>query len=91
MYQNMAVQLEFLLPFKFGAVSMAKKTGATIVPAGIYGDYKFRTKNLSVRFGTPFKVDNMTLEEANNKLRDEVGKLMRKSEMEERKKKKNIK
>ncbi len=82
---------EFLLPFKFGAVSMAQKTGATIVPAGIYGDYKFRTKNLVVRFGEPFKVDGMSLEEANNKLRDEVGKLIRKSEMEARKKKRNIK
>ena len=81
---------EFLLPFKFGAVSMAKKTGATIVPAGITGDYKFRTKNLTLRFGTPFKVDDMTLEEANNKLRDEVGKLMRKSEMEDRKKRRNL-
>ena len=81
---------EFLLPFKFGAVSMAKKTGATIVPAGITGDYKFRTKNLTLRFGEPFKVDDMTLEEANNKLRDEVGRLMRKSEMEERKKRRNL-
>ena len=82
---------EFLLPFKFGAVSMAQKTGATIVPAGIYGDYKFRTDNLVLRFGTPFKVDDMTLEEANNKLRDEIGKLIKKSEMELRKKKRNIK
>ena len=82
---------EFLLPFKFGAVSMAKKTGATIVPAGITGDYKFRTKNLTLRFGKPFKVDDMTLEEANKKLEEEVGKLMRKSEMEDRKKRRNLK
>lgn len=68
---------EFLLPFKFGTVSMAKKTNATIVPFGITGDYKFRSKNLTVRFGTPFKIENMTLEEANEKLRNEVGKLMK--------------
>ena len=68
---------EFLLPFKFGTVSMAKKTNATIVPFGITGDYKFRSKDLTVRFGTPFKVENMTLEEANEKLRNEVGKLMK--------------
>ena len=68
---------EFLLPFKFGTVSMAKKTNATIVPFGLTGDYKFRSKNLTVRYGTPFKVDNMTLEEANNKLYKEVEKLMK--------------
>ncbi len=67
---------EFLLPFKFGAVSMAKKTNATIIPFGLTGDYKFRSKNLTARFGTPFKVANMTLEEANDKLYNEVKKLM---------------
>ena len=67
---------EFLLPFKYGTVSMAKKTDATIVPFGLTGDYKFRSKNLTVRFGTPFKVGNMTLEEANEKLYSEVKKLM---------------
>lgn len=68
---------EFLLPFKYGAVSMAKKTDATIVPFGLTGDYKFRSKNLMVRFGTPFKIGNMSLEEANNKLYNEIEKLMK--------------
>ena len=68
---------KFLLPFKFGAVSMAKKTDATIVPFGITGDYKFRSKNLTVRFGEPFKVGDMTLEEANKKLEEAVGNLMK--------------
>ena len=63
---------ELLLPFKFGTVSMAKKTNATIVPFGITGDYKFRTKNLRIKFGAPFKVGNMSLESANEKLRKEV-------------------
>ena len=67
---------EFLLPFKFGAVSMAKKTNATIIPFGLTGDYKFRSKNLTARFGAPFKVENMTLEEANEKLYNEIKKLM---------------
>ena len=65
----------FLLPFKFGTVSMAKKTNATIVPFGLTGDYKFRSKNLVVRYGTPFKVGDMSLEEANDKLYHEVEKL----------------
>ena len=59
---------ELLQPFKFGAVSMAKKTNATIVPYAITGTYKFRTKNLKVTFGEPFKVGDMSLEEANEKL-----------------------
>ncbi len=68
---------KFLLPFKFGAVSMAKKTNATIVPFGLTGDYHFRSKNLTIRFGKPFKVENMSLEEANNKLYKEIEKLMK--------------
>ena len=67
----------FLLSFKFGTVSMAKKTNATIIPFGLTGDYKFRSKNLVVRYGTPFKVGNMSLEEANDKLYHEVEKLMK--------------
>lgn len=68
---------EFLLPFKFGAVSMAQKTDSYIVPFGITGEYKFRSKNLTIQFGKPFKVDGMKLEEANNKLHDEVEFLMK--------------
>lgn len=69
----------FLLPFKFGTVSMAKKTNATIIPFGLTGDYKFRSKNLTIRYGTPFKVEDMDLEDANKKLYEEVERLMRES------------
>ena len=75
----------FLLPFKFGTVSMAKKTNATIVPFGLTGDYKFRSKNLTIRYGTPFKIGDMDLEEANNKLYQEVENLMRENLEEEEK------
>lgn len=67
----------FLLPFKFGTVSMAKKTNATIVPFGLTGDYQFRSKNLTIRYGTPFQVDDMSLEDANQKLYQEVESLMK--------------
>lgn len=67
----------FLLPFKFGTVSMAKKTNATIIPFGLTGDYKFRSKNLTIRYGTPFKVGEMDLEDANKKLYEEVERLMK--------------
>jgi len=68
---------EFLLPFKFGAVSMASKTDSYLVPFGITGDYVFRSKNLVIRYGKPFKVGEMTLEEANQYLHDEVEALMK--------------
>lgn len=68
---------EFLLPFKFGAVSMAAKTDSYLVPFGITGDYKFRSENLTIRYGNPFKIDANDLESANKKLYYEVEKLMK--------------
>ena len=68
----------FLLPFKFGAVSMANKTDSYLVPFGITGDYKFRSKNLTIRFGKPFKASD-DLEKANKRLEEEVAKLMKES------------
>ena len=70
---------DLLQPFKYGAVSMAEKTNATIVPFAITGEYKFRSKDLTVTFAKPFKVGNMTLEEANEKLYKEVLKLLKKN------------
>ena len=69
---------EKLLPFKYGAVSLANKTDSLIVPFGITGDYKFRSKNLTIRYGKPFKVGDLSLEEANQKLYKEVEKLIKK-------------
>ncbi len=76
----------FLLPFKFGCVSMAKKTDSYIVPFAVTGDYKFRSKNLVYRIGKPFKVTNMELPDANKKLEKAIGDLMKKSLSEEKKK-----
>lgn len=67
---------EFLLPFKFGAVSMAQKTNAYIVPFGITGDYRFRSKNLTIRFGKPYKIED-DLGKENKKLEEIVGSLMK--------------
>lgn len=67
---------EKLLPFKYGAVSMAIKTESTIIPYAIKGKYKFRSKNLQINFGKPFKVDGLSLEEANTKLFNKVSKLL---------------
>lgn len=67
---------KLLLDFKFGTVSMADKTDATIVPYAVTGDYKFRSKNLMIRFGKPFKVTDGDLEKANKKLYNEIESLM---------------
>lgn len=65
-----------LLPFKYGTVSMAKKTNSYIVPYAITGEYKFRSKNLKIRIGKPFKVEN-DLEKSNYKLTEEIRKLLK--------------
>ena len=68
---------EFLLPFKFGVVSMAQKTDSTIVPYAITGEYKiFKKNHLNIRFGEPFKVPkDMDLKEANDHLFKEISEL----------------
>ncbi len=67
---------KLLLRFKPGAVALAKKADAYIVPCGLTGDYKFRSKNLCIRYGKPFKVSDMTVQEGNEKLYNEVEKLV---------------
>lgn len=80
---------DFLLRFKTGAVTMAKKSDAYILPFGLTGDWKFRSKDLTVRFGKPFKVGDMTVEEANQKLYHEVEHLMLENLDENKKMKKH--
>lgn len=74
-----------LLPFKIGAVYLAKETNATIIPFAISGDFKIRSKNTILRFGTPFKVDNTDdLTTANTKLYEEILALKRQNDQETR-------
>ncbi len=61
---------DLLLPFKMGTVKMAKETNATIVPFAITGEYKFLRNKLTITFLKPFKVKDMDLVEANEKLRN---------------------
>lgn len=71
---------DILLPFKYGAMSMAKKTNAWVVPVAVKGKFKFRSKNLVIRYGRPFKVDDMTVDKATDKLRKKILELLDKSE-----------
>lgn len=63
---------ELLLPFKFGAVSLAQKTNSLIVPFGIKGSYSFRSKDLIIKIGKPFSIENMSLETANTLLYNKI-------------------
>lgn len=65
---------EILLSFKYGAVSLAKKTNSYIVPVAITGKYKFRGK-LAIKYGKPFQVED-DLQESNEKLKEEIIKLI---------------
>ena len=69
-----------LLPLKFGAVSLSKKTGSYIIPYAITGEYKFRSKNLTIRIGKPFEVTD-NLEESNRHLKEEIISLIKENEI----------
>lgn len=67
-----------LLKFKHGTVVIAKKTNTKIMPFAIKGKYKLFRKDVIIEFGKPIDVSKMELEEANEYLRNEVLKLLRK-------------
>lgn len=67
---------EILLPFKYGAVSLAKKTNTRIVPYAITGEYKFGANDLKIEFGKPIDISDLDLEEANAYLFEEIKKLL---------------
>lgn len=62
---------DILLPFKYGAVSMSKKTNAYIVPFAITGKYKLFNNDLTIKFGKAF-IASSDLDEANNLLSDRI-------------------
>ena len=66
-----------LLPFKFGAVSLAKKANALIVPFGVRGNYTGKKGDLVTRIGEPFSVEDMDSDKANKVLREKILKLMK--------------
>lgn len=61
-----------LTDFRYGAASLACKNNALILPVAVTGDYSFRSRTLAARIGTPFSAANMTTQEANNRLKDEI-------------------
>ncbi len=65
-----------LIPFKFGAVSLANKTNALIVPCGTRGLYDGNKNQLITKIGKPISVKGMSLDEANELLRKNIIDLM---------------
>ena len=70
---------KIVLPFKYGAVSFAKKTGAYIVPFSITGKYKLFRKSIKITYGSPYKVKD-DLEKENRILMNKVIELIKKGE-----------
>ena len=56
---------------------MAKDTRAIIVPFGIKGDYKIFSKNLTIKFDKPIKIENDDLEQEKERLVSLVENLMK--------------
>lgn len=64
------------LPFKMGAVKMAKDADAYIVPFVIKGSYNIFKRNLSITFLEPYKIKDKDLAKENEKLQAKVVKLL---------------
>lgn len=67
---------EIVLPFKYGAVSFAKKTNAYIVPFAITGKYKIFGRSIKITYGKPYKV-KQDLEVENNRLMNTVKRMIK--------------
>lgn len=62
---------DILLPFKFGAVALAQKNDAYIVPCVNVGKYTPFLSRVETYFGKPYKIDkDADLKEENEKLRN---------------------
>lgn len=62
---------DIVMPFKIGAVKMAKETDSRLVPFIITGKYKFLKKTIQIEFLKPAKVVE-NLEKENNKLMNKI-------------------
>lgn len=67
---------KIIMPFKYGAVKMAKETNCYIVPFAITKKYKLLKKSVTISFGEPYKV-NEEINLENNKLENKVIELIR--------------
>lgn len=61
-----------VLPFKMGAVKMARETGCPIIPFTIKGRYIPLARSIEIVFSEPYFVEGNDLEIANKKLEEKV-------------------
>jgi 1-acyl-sn-glycerol-3-phosphate acyltransferase len=59
---------DIIMPFKIGAVKMAKETNTKIVPFVITGEYKAFKKNIAIEFLKPIEIKSDNLTKENEKL-----------------------
>lgn len=69
---------KYILRFRFGTVSIAKRANVKIVPFAIRGKYKIFRSTVQIEFGKPIDVSNLEVEEANKYLENEVINLLKK-------------
>ena len=68
---------DITMPFKYGAVKMAKETNAMMVPFVITGSYRILSASIHVRFLEPYQL-TQELEIENEKLRKKVSNVLQK-------------
>ena len=73
---------DVIMPFKYGAVKMAKETNATIVPFAITHKYKLLKKSVKIEFGDPYNVKDNDLTIENEKLMKIVSNLIKKEDVD---------
>lgn len=74
------IEDDLLLGFKKGAAILSNKTGVSLSPFAVTGDYKITNKNLTVTFGEKILPENKTVETLNEEMRNTVKELVLKNE-----------
>jgi len=69
-------RIDLLLPFKPGAVVMAQRTGAPLIPAAIIGNPNIIGKRIIYVVGEPIDVMGLSVETGVEKLRETIRKLL---------------
>ncbi len=67
---------DVIMPFKMGAIKMAKESNASIVPFAITGTYKIFGKSVTIKYGKPYKVKSHDLEQERRILEEKISKMI---------------
>ncbi len=67
---------DILMPFKMGAVKIAKEANIWVVPVAISGKYRLFSRDLKITFGKSYKITSEDLEKENALLRAKIIRLL---------------